>query len=105
MLHCLVEFAAVASNPRVWKKPSSAKDIDAQVRAWLESPSLRVLGEEREFWPVFAQCLTEARTSGGAVHETRIAAACRFHGVMELWTSDRDFSRYPWLVTRNPLVD
>jgi hypothetical protein len=38
------------------------------------------------------------------VHDARIAACCLRHGVTELWTADRDFSRYPALFTRNPLV-
>jgi len=34
----------------------------------------------------------------------RIAALCLHHGVRELWTADRDFSVFPQLKTRNPLV-
>jgi hypothetical protein len=26
------------------------------------------------------------------------------HGVVELWTADRDFSRFPGVPTRNPLL-
>jgi uncharacterized protein len=37
------------------------------------------------------------------VHDARIAALCAGHGVRELWTVDRDFSRFPGLTTRNPL--
>jgi toxin-antitoxin system PIN domain toxin len=103
-VHCLVELAAVVTHARLWRVPSTADDVESQVGAWLESPSVRVLGEDRDFWPVFAACLRQARSAGGAVHDTRIAACCRYHGVRELWTADRDFSRYPWLATRNPLA-
>jgi uncharacterized protein len=103
-MHCLVEFAGVVTHTRLWRMPSSVDDVDAQVNAWLESPSSTVLAEDRDFWPVFGACLRQARTSGGAVHDTRIAACCKFHGVRELWTADRDFSRYPWLRTYNPLA-
>ncbi|GIH90282.1 hypothetical protein Psi01_09120 [Planobispora siamensis] len=37
------------------------------------------------------------------VHDARIAALCVTHGVRELRTMDCDFSRFPGLVTRNPL--
>ena len=37
-------------------------------------------------------------------HDARVAAICRDHGVRELWTSDRDFSRFPALTVVNPLV-
>jgi predicted nucleic acid-binding protein len=36
--------------------------------------------------------------------DTRIAALCLAHGVRELWTADRDFTRYPSLKIRNPLI-
>jgi hypothetical protein len=35
----------------------------------------------------------------GAVGRNRLA-----HGVTELWTADRDFSRFPALRIRNPCV-
>jgi predicted nucleic acid-binding protein len=38
------------------------------------------------------------------VHDARIAALCLSHGVRELWSADRDFSRFPALPVRNPLV-
>ncbi|MEJ7726221.1 MAG: hypothetical protein WKH47_04295 [Actinomycetes bacterium] len=38
------------------------------------------------------------------MHDARIAGICLAHGVTELWTADRDFSRFPGLRTRNPLV-
>ncbi len=41
---------------------------------------------------------------GGMIHDARIAAICIHHGVSVLWTADRDFSRYPLLKTKNPLI-
>jgi uncharacterized protein len=45
-----------------------------------------------------------AKAQGGAVHEARIAAICLSHGVAELWSADRDFSRFPALAVRKPLI-
>lgn len=42
--------------------------------------------------------------TGAMVHDGRIAALCLHHGVSELWTADRDFSRFATLAVRNPLV-
>jgi hypothetical protein len=44
------------------------------------------------------------RVVGGGVHDARIAALCLAHGARELWSADRDFSRFPELAVRNPLV-
>ena len=38
-----------------------------------------------------------------AVPDARIAALCLRHGVKKLLSADRDFSRFPALVTENPL--
>jgi predicted nucleic acid-binding protein len=43
--------------------------------------------------------------TGPLVQDARIAALCLQHGVRELWTADRDFSRFPALGVRNPLVE
>jgi toxin-antitoxin system PIN domain toxin len=102
--HCLVEFTGVVTHARLWKAPSSPSDVESQIAAWFESPSLRVLAEEGDFWKTFLDVVRESQVRGSAVHDARIAATCRFHGVTELWTADRDFGRYPWLPARNPLL-
>jgi predicted nucleic acid-binding protein len=63
------------------------------------------------YWEEAEDHLAELRTivlaakiQGGAVHDARIAAICVEHGVNELWTLDRDFSRFPGLRATNPLV-
>lgn len=38
------------------------------------------------------------------IHDARIAALYLHHGVTELWSADRDFSFFPQLRVRNPLV-
>jgi len=48
--------------------------------------------------------VTETKVAGPRIHDARIAAVCLAHGVTELWTADRDFSRFPALRTRNPCV-
>jgi predicted nucleic acid-binding protein len=46
----------------------------------------------------------EGGIAGPLVHDARVASLCRLHGVRELWTADRDFSRFPGLLVHNPLV-
>ena len=40
---CLHEFFAVATHPRVYSPPSTHAQAEAQIDAWLESPSLVLL--------------------------------------------------------------
>ena len=39
------------------------------------------------------------------VHDARIAVLCKQHGVAQLWSADRDFSRFAGIKVNNPLVD
>jgi predicted nucleic acid-binding protein len=63
-----------------------------------------LLGEAEGYWAKLSEVLARGRVAGPLVHDGRIAALCMLHGVRELWTADRDFSRFPGLVTKNPLV-
>jgi hypothetical protein len=100
---CLHEFVAVVTHPRIFAPPTPLARALLQVESWLESPSLLVLGESDEYWPVFAEIARAGRISGPRTHDARIAALCRLYGVRELWSADRDFSRFPGLVVHNPL--
>ena len=75
-----------------------------QVQAWMESPTLVLLSETESYWEKLNALLRSSKPSGPQIHDARIAALCLEHGIAELWTADRDFSRFPALKARNPLV-
>jgi hypothetical protein len=102
---CLHEFVAVVTHPRIYAPASSLGAAIDQVEAWHESPSLVLLSEGPTHWPELRSALETARAVGPLVHDARVAALCRQHGVRELWTADRDFGRFPSLPVRNPLVE
>ena len=101
---CIHEFLSVATHPRIWDPPTPTEAALDQVDAWLESPSLVLLAEGPEHWAELRALLEAGRIAGPRVHDARIAALCLAHGVRELWTADRDFSRFPSLATLNPLT-
>ena len=101
---CVHEFLAVVTSPRIYAPPTPLKRACEQVDAWLESPSLVLIGEDEDYWPMLRGVLVGAKVAGAMVHDARVAALCRRHGVSELWTADRDFSRFSGLRVRNPLT-
>ena len=101
---CLHEFSAVVTHPRVWDPPSTAAEALAQVEAWIASPSVRLLTESRDHLTQLSRLVETVRPTGASVHDAKIAAICLSHGVRELLTMDRDFSRYPSLKTRSLLA-
>jgi uncharacterized protein len=102
---CAHEFLAIVTHPRIFKTPTPLPSAVAQVDAWLESPTLRLLSEDREaHWSTLVPMVTKARIVGPRIHDARIAALCVAHGVSTLLSADRDFSRFPALQVRNPLI-
>jgi len=101
---CLHEFLAIVTHPRIYAPPTPVPKAIAQIDAWLESPGLVLLAEGEAHWPTLRSMLTKGAARGPQIHDARVAALCRQHGVKELWTADRDFSRFPDVRPRNPLV-
>ena len=100
---CVHEFFSIATHPRIFDPPSTTGQACAQIGAWLESPSLVLIGEGSTHWTRLRTLVIDGKVAGPLVHDARIAAQCLASGVTELWTLNRDFSRFPALKTRNPL--
>ena len=101
---CLHEFLAIVTHPRIYRPPTPLALALDQVDAWRESPSLVMLTETDGYWTALRRVLERSKAMGATIHDARVAALCLHHGARELWTADRDFSRFVDLATRNPLV-
>jgi toxin-antitoxin system PIN domain toxin len=101
---CVHEFLAIVTHPRVYDPPTPTAVALDQVEAWIESPTLLLLGEGPEHWPTLRPLIATGRVAGAKIHDARIAALCLAHAVEALWTVDRDFSRFPSLQAVNPLA-
>ena len=101
---CVHEFLAIVTHARIYRPPTVLPQALAQVDAWLESPSLVLLSESDIHWPTLRAQIAAGHATGPRAHDARVAALCIAHGVREFWSADRDFSRFPDLRVRNPLV-
>jgi len=101
---CIHEFLAIVTHPRIFAPPTPLARAIEQVEAWLESPSLALLGEAEGYWSRLRSTLEGGRVAGPAVHDARVAAICLQHGVRELWSADRDFAKFRELRVVNPLA-
>ena len=100
---CIHEFLSVVTHPRIYKPPVPLAAATRQVDYWMESPTLRLLGEAPGYWDHLKALLSAGKVAGPLVHDARVAAICRSHGVREFWTVDRDYSRFGGVPVRNPL--
>jgi toxin-antitoxin system PIN domain toxin len=101
---CIHEFLAVVTNPRLHKHPTPRDMALRAADEWLQRANLVILNENDGYWPLLRSIVAESQVIGPRVHDARIAAICLQHGVSELWSADRDFTRFPRLKVVNPLV-
>ena len=101
---CVHEFLAIVTHPKIYDPPTTTAKALAQVDAWMEAPTLTLLTEGDAHWTTLRSVLATGQIKGPQIHDARVAALCLQHGVRELWTADRDFTRFA-VRTRNPLLD
>jgi predicted nucleic acid-binding protein len=101
---CVHEFIGVATSGRVYKPASPLANVLAFLDSLFGSPQLHLLSESPGYFEKLRELALAAKLSGPRIHDARIAALCLHHGVSELWSADRDFSAFPQLKVRNPLV-
>lgn len=101
---CLHEFLSIVTNPRIFRPPTPAVDAIEQIKAWLKSDSLALLGEGSDHFDTLTGLALGGRIVGPQFYDARIAAICINNRVDVLWTADRDFQRFPALSVANPLV-
>jgi toxin-antitoxin system PIN domain toxin len=101
---CVHEFLAIVTHPRIFDPPTPLADALKAVDVWLAAPTLELLAEQAGYWEMLHEILQSSRVTGPRVHDARIAVLCLFHAVDEIWTADRDFSRFSGLQVHNPLL-
>ncbi len=100
---CVHEFLSVVTSPRIYKTPSPLSVAIGQIDLWLECPTMSIIGETEAHWSTLTQLLIAGKIAGPMVHDARIMAICKQHGVTTFWSADRDFSRFTGVKIVNPL--
>jgi toxin-antitoxin system PIN domain toxin len=95
-------FLRIGTNPRVFERPYSIEDATAIVSAWLDLPSVVILRPGDRYWTILQALLIEAQAHAGLITDAALAALAMENGGV-LYSTDRDFRRFPGLKLRNPL--
>ena len=98
----LLAFLRLITNSRVMAHPKSLTDACAIVSEWLAQPHVDILEPTARHWEVLQEVLTAGQALGPLVTDAHLAALAIEHGAT-VYTTDRDFARFPGLKWKNPL--
>lgn len=101
---CIHEFLAIVTHPRVFDPPTPMVEALKTISSLISVPTVFLLNETNGYWEVLTEMLEVSKVVGPRIHDARIAALCRFYGIEEILTADRDFNRFPGVKASNPLL-
>ena len=96
-------FVRIVTNPRLSGKRFTPAEVIEVVDQWVDQPNVRLLGPGDQHWTVLRQMIVEGQARGPLVTDAQLAALTVEYGGV-LYTTDRDFSRFPGLRWKNPLA-
>jgi uncharacterized protein len=100
----LMSYVRMATHPAIFDRPLSPEDAARNIDALLATPLCRVIAEEEGFWDVYREVTKDVPTKGNLVPDAHLAALLSQHGVVKLYTHDRDFRKFPFLDVHDPLA-
>lgn len=96
-------FVRIATSSRVFALPLSTAEAHAAVASWLQQPNAGIVEPGERHLELFGTLLDRGQAAGALVMDAALAAVAIEHGAT-LYSTDLDFSRFPDLDWRNPIV-
>lgn len=95
-------FLRITTNSKFPGQRFNVNEAVEIMEAWLGQPNIQLLAPSDTHWQHFRCMLLDGQASGQLVSDAHLAAlALEYGGV--LYTTDRDFARFPGLRWKNPL--
>jgi uncharacterized protein len=96
----LSSVVRIATNPRIFVRPSRAAEVIAFADALLDQVHCRIVQPGARHWAIFRDLCKVANASGNLVQDAWLAALAIEHGC-EWITTDSDFAKFPGLRWRS----
>jgi toxin-antitoxin system PIN domain toxin len=98
----ITAFIRISTNPRAFPKPLKIKEAIEIITELLDHPTVTILQPTERHWDLLKQMLVKGQVSGPLTTDAQVATLAIEHGAT-LYTTDRDFARFPKLKFHNPL--
>ena len=99
----LTAFIRISTNRRIFERPLSVREATVRVQSWFDQPCTRLIHPTENHWQVFQDLIEGGQAVGNLVTDAHIAALAMEHGCL-LYSTDSDFSRFPKLKWKHPLL-
>jgi toxin-antitoxin system PIN domain toxin len=100
----VMSYLRMATHPAIFERPLTHVEAARNVQALMAAPAYRVLSEEEGFWRIYSEVTADVPTRGNLVPDAHLAALLSQHGVVRLYTHDRDFRKFSFLDVHDPLA-
>lgn len=97
-------FLRIHTNSKLPGDRFTTEDAARVIDRWMELPQVRLLVPGERHWSLLRQILLEGKVRGPLTTDAELAALTIEHGGV-LYTTDRDFARFPGLRWVNPLLE
>ena len=98
----LIAFLRISTHPRIFARPLSPDDALGNVESLLSLPRVRMLSEGEGFLEIYREVTARFPVRGNLVPDAHLAVLLLQHGVRRLYTLDRDFRKFDFLVVADP---
>jgi toxin-antitoxin system PIN domain toxin len=96
-------FLRLITNSRIFSNCLSMETALGVVQQWMDLRQVRLLAPGERHWGLLRQMLIEGKVRGPLTTDAELAALTIEKGGV-LYTTDRDFARFPGLRWVNPLL-
>jgi hypothetical protein len=97
-------FLRLSTSPRIFTNSLSMEQAVNIVQQWMELKQIRLLAPGEHHWDLLRQVLIDGQARGPLTTDAELAALTIEYGGV-LYSTDRDFARFPGLRWVNPLLE
>ena len=96
-------FVRITTHPKVFEHPMTVGEAVGRVEEWLSRPHVQVLHPASTHFQTWSSLLKNLGSAGSLTTDAHLAALAMERALV-LYSNDADFSRFPGLKWKNPLI-
>lgn len=97
-------FVRISTNPKICEDRFPMERAVSIVEQWIARDHVRLLSPGSNYWGILRHLLIDGQVRGSLTTDAQLAAVTIEYGGV-LYTTDRDFARFPGLRRVNPLAE